>query len=115
MVAPNRELANMTLSSNIYNSFNSMVQNNLSMDMDIDTPRGRSAFLSTNSSRESLTHSNYSSISYHKRIEDISNKLSWDEQVELNKRENFTLSYTISKIDWLMRVQTNSPRMENNK
>ena len=66
--------------------------------MDINTPRGRSVSLSFNNSRELLICSNLSSIPYHKRIEDISNKLSWNKQVVLNKKEDFTLSYTISKI-----------------
>jgi len=98
MVVPNRELVNITLSSKIYNSFNPIIQNNSSIDIDIDIYKGRSASLSTNNSRELLTHSNCSSILYHKRIEDISNKLSWNKQVKLNEKKNFFLSYTISKI-----------------
>jgi len=73
-----------------------MVHNDSSMDIDIDISRGRSASLSANSSRKSLTHSNCSSITYYKRMEDISNKLSWDKQVKLNK--NFTLSYATPKV-----------------
>jgi len=98
MVAPNRELANITLSSNIYNYFSPIVQNNSSIDIDIDSSRGRFASLSANNSRELLTHSNCSSILYHKRMEDTCNKLSWNKQVKLNKKKKFSLLYTIPKI-----------------
>jgi len=43
MVAPNRELANTLFPFDTSTLFNPMVQNNINMDMDIDTPRGRSA------------------------------------------------------------------------
>ena len=60
----------------IHSFSNPIVQNNSNIDMDIDILRGRSVSLSTNSSRESLTYLNLSSISYHERMEDLSNKLS---------------------------------------
>ena len=66
--------------------------------MDIDTPRGRSASSSTNSSRVLSAHSDLSSIPYHERMEVQSNKLTWDEQVDLNEREDFSLSYASPKV-----------------
>jgi len=98
MVVPKRDLVNIPFPFDIYNFSSPMVQNKLSMDMDMDTPRGRSTSSSANSSRELSTHSNLSSIPYHKRMEDQSNKLSWDEQVKLNEKEEFTLSYTTLKV-----------------
>jgi len=117
VVAPERDLANIPFPFDIYNFSNPMVQNESSMDMDIDTPRGRSTSSSANSSRESSTHSNLSSIPYYERMEDQSNKLSWDEQVELNEKEEFTLSYATPKVrktNWLTRLQTILPRMGSN-
>ena len=63
------------------------------MDMEINTPRGRSDSSSANSSRESSTHSNASSIPYHERMQIQSNNLPWSEQVKINERENFSLLY----------------------
>ena len=63
------------------------------MDMEIDTPRGRSVSSSVNSSRELSTHSKASSIPYHERMQIQSDNLPWSEQVEINIRENFSLSY----------------------
>ena len=68
------------------------------MNIDIDTPRGRSATSSTNSSRASLTHSNLSSISYVERMEAQSNNLSWAEHIKLNKMKEIILLYVISKV-----------------
>jgi len=77
---------------------NSMVQNNSNMDMDINILRGRSASSSTNSSSVSSAHLDLSSILYYKRIEVESSKLTWDKQVDLNEREDFSLSYTTPKV-----------------
>ena len=75
-----------------------MVQNDSNIDMNIDISRGRSTSLSSNNFRELLIYSNLSSIPYYKRMEDISNKLSWDKQVAFNEKKDFILSYAISKI-----------------
>jgi len=48
------------------------------MDMDMNTPRRRSALSSINCSRAASACSNTSSISYYKRMEIQSKKLSWD-------------------------------------
>ena len=75
-----------------------MVQNNSNMDMDINIPRGRSASSSTDSSRALSVHSDLSSIPYHKRVKVQSNKLTWDKQVDLNERKDFSLSYATPKV-----------------
>jgi len=67
--------------------------------MKIDTPRGRSVSSSVNSSRELSTHLSVSSISYHKRMEIQSNSLPWSKQVEIDKREKFSLSYTTLRVE----------------
>ena len=90
MVAPNRELANTLFPFDTSTLFNPMVQNNINMDMDIDTPRGRSAI---HNSRELLAHSSVSSIPYVERMETQSNNPSWADQVELNELQELTLSY----------------------
>lgn len=63
------------------------------MDIDIDTPRDRSAIPSANNSRASSVHLSISSISYIKGIEAQSNNFFWVDQVELNKLQELTLSY----------------------
>ena len=75
-----------------------MVQNNSNMDIDINISRGRSAFSSINSSRALSVYSDLSSIPYYKRMEVQSNKLTWDKQVDLNERKDFSLSYATSKV-----------------
>jgi len=99
MVAPIRELVN-TLNPSVSKEtiVNPMVLNISNRNMDIDTPRKRLAFSSVNNSRVLSTHSDVSSIPYHERMEVQSNKLTWDKQVEINERENFSLSYTTPKI-----------------
>ena len=93
MVAPNRELANTLFPFDASTLFNPMVQNNINMDMDINTPRGRSAIPSANNSRELLAHSSVSSIPYVKRMEAQSNNPSWADRVELKELQELTLSY----------------------
>ena len=68
MVTPNRELANTLFpeSSNTLTTPTTYYSNN--MDMEVDTPRGRSVVL-----RESSAHSSISSIPYIKRMEAQSN------------------------------------------
>ena len=91
MVAPIRDLANtLNPAASKETTINPMVQDNSNMDMDINTPRERSASSSTNSSRS--VHSNLSSIPYHERMEIQSKKLTWDKQVEINVRECVFLS-----------------------
>jgi len=68
------------------------------MDMDIDTPRGGLASSSINSSRVSSAYSNISSVSYHERMEIPNNKLTWNEEVAISKKENFSLSYVTPKV-----------------
>jgi len=46
-----------------------------------------------NNSRESLTLSKISSIPYYERMQIQNDKLSWSKQVEINVKENLSLSY----------------------
>ena len=62
--------------------------------VNIDIPRGRSNFLSSNNSRMSLTHSNVFSILYADRIEIQNYCPIWAEQVD--SLQDYQLSYTIS-------------------
>ena len=71
---PNRELANTLYPLTVY-TFNTsssspmaQIPSNINMDININIPRERLAFLSINSSRESSTYSAVLSVSYHKRI-----------------------------------------------
>jgi len=69
------------------------------MNMDIDTLRSRSVNANTNGSRESSTHSSIYFISYIERMEAQNNNSSWTNQVdEYNDLQEFSLSYTTSKI-----------------
>ena len=100
MVASIRELVNILFPSIISDFlFISSIKNSSNIDMKIDTPRGRSVSSSVNSSRELSTHLSVSSISYHKRMEIQSNSLPWSKQVEIDKREKFSLSYTTLRVE----------------
>jgi len=59
-----------------------MNPNTDSEDINVDTPRGRSTFSSSHSSRASSTHSVASSVPYHARIEQQSNDPSWANQMD---------------------------------
>ena len=68
-----------------------MVHNNMNMDMDVNTSRGRSI----NSSIDELSaHSSLSSIFYIERMEAQSNNLSWANQVDkFDKYQRLSLFY----------------------
>ena len=68
------------------------------MDMDINTSRKRSTFSNTDSSRVSSVYLKASSIPYHKRMKIQSNNLLWSKQIEIHKRESFSLLYTTPKV-----------------
>jgi len=65
--------------------------------MDINTPRKRSFSSSENNSRESSTHSNISSISYHERMENFNTF--WSKQVENDEKEKLSISYATSRAE----------------
>ena len=94
-----KELVN-TLNPTVFKEtkINLMVQNNSNINMNINILREWSASSSTNSSRVLLVHLDLFSILYHKRMEVLNNKLSWNKQVDLDVRENFSLLYTIPKV-----------------
>ena len=73
MIAPNREIMNINLSS--YNSsISHLVKvNTISKDININKLRGKFKLFNLNFFRESLVHSDISSISYMNRIEAQSN------------------------------------------
>jgi len=68
------------------------------MDMDINTSRKRSTSSNTNSSRVSSVYLKASSIPYYKRMKIQSNNLLWSKQIEIHKRESFSLLYTTPKV-----------------
>ena len=59
-----------------------MNPNTGSKDINIDSPRGRSTFSSSHSSRASSTYSAVSSVPYHTRMEQQSNNPSWADQID---------------------------------
>ena len=87
MAAPIRELVNIS------------IQNSSNIDIEINTPKGRSVSSNVNSLRESLTHLSIFSIPYHKRMEIQSNSLPWSKQIETDKREKFSLSYATFRVE----------------
>jgi len=100
MVVFRRELVNTFVSSTtkeLYSPSIPIVQNNLNMNIEVDTPRRRSAFSSVNNSRELSTHSSISSI---ERMKAQSNDPLWAEQVETEKvfvLQGLRLFYTTPK------------------
>jgi len=94
MVASNRESAN-TYSFLFFSVMLYLVEvNNISKYINMDKLRGKSKSSSTNSSRESLTYSDISSVPYMDRIEVQSKNLFWANQIET---EIFQLSYATLK------------------
>jgi len=100
MVVFRRELVNTFVSSTtkeLYSPSIPMVQNNLNMNIEVNTPRRRSAFSSVNNSRELSVHSSISSI---ERMKAQSNDPLWAEQVETEKvfvLQGLRLFYTTLK------------------
>ena len=95
MEASIRELANTLFSTD--SLLISSVLNSSNIDMDINTPRKRSFSSSENNSRESSTHSNISSISYHERMENFNTF--WSKQVENDEKEKLSISYATSRAE----------------
>ena len=82
MVAPNREIANKyNFTPSAMSSLNDT--NNVSEDINMDDPRGRSNAVSRNSSRESSVSSRTSSVAYSKRMEIQSDDLNWANQTDI--------------------------------
>ena len=83
IVAPIKELANTffsTISTTSQSPTMANLPSNMDMNINIDIIRGRSAFSSRISPRESLTHSTASSALYHERMETMNNILDEDIQ-----------------------------------
>ena len=68
------------------------------MNMNTNYLREKSTSASTNSSREPSLLFNVSFILYHKKMEIQSNNPLWSEQIEIEERESFSLSYAIPKV-----------------
>ena len=100
MVVFRRELVNTFVSSTtkeLYSPSIPIVQNNLNMNIEVNTPRRRSAFSSVNNSRELSAHFSISSI---ERMKAQSNDPLWAEQVETEKvfvLQGLRLFYTTPK------------------
>ena len=104
MIVHKRDLTNKISSytsefTNQYNNTPSIMANHNSlMDVDIESPRGRTNFLSVISSREPSNHSSISSIPYVKRMEIQNDDPSWTDQVEESEQvtasQELRLSYT---------------------
>ena len=82
MVVPNRKLVNILFPSITSIASSSKVYNNMNMDVNVDTPRGRSINSSTNNFRELLVYSSLHSIFYIEGMETQSNNPSWADQVD---------------------------------
>jgi len=82
MVVPNRKLVNILFSSVTSIASSSKVYNNMNMDVNVDTPRGRSINSSTGNFREFLVYLSLHSIFYIEGMETQSNNLSWADQVD---------------------------------
>ena len=91
MIAPKGELANKIPST--YNStLSSQIDPNaVSENVNMEVPRGRTNYSSTNTSRELSTHSNVSSVPYNIRMELQNNNPTWADQVD--SPQDFQLSY----------------------
>jgi len=84
MVVPRGELVNIIYLVHISTTYNQMNPNTGSEDINMDTSRKRPTFSSFHSFRASFTHSVASSVSYHARIEQQNNDLSWPDQIDLS-------------------------------
>ena len=95
IVVPNRELVDILFPFNTSIFSTLIVQNNMNIDIDVNIPKYKSIYSSTNISRELLVHSSISSILYVEKIKAQNNNSSWTNQVkEFNELQGFTLSYT---------------------
>jgi len=83
----------------------------ITINMEVDTPRGRSVSSSANSSRSASALSNVSSKAYVDRIQELSNSPAWAEQVENEVFQPTPLSYATGE-----NVSTNQvPNVELNR
>ena len=76
IVAPNRELPNTLFPTSSNTLITPIAHYNNSMNIEVDTLRGRSVSSSVNVSRKTLAHSSVSSIPYVERMEAQSKDLS---------------------------------------
>jgi len=67
------------------------------INMEVNTLKSQPISSSTNIFRESLVHSNMSSIAYVDHIQALANNPTWAEQVKLGKIKNSTLFYIFLK------------------
>ena len=93
IVVPNREIANTNSFLN-FSAMSNLVEANISEDINMDEPRGRSVISSRVILKETLAHSDILSILYVERMEAQINGLFWFGQT---KQENFQLLYISPK------------------
>lgn len=79
-------------------SVNPTVLKYSSIDIEIDTSKKRSVSSSVNGLKESLTHSNTSSIPYHEKMEIQNNNATWSKQVDNEERKRLTLLYATLRV-----------------
>jgi len=99
-------------SFDIKNNTNLQVSSSrMTINIEVDVPRGRSVSSSANSSRSALVLSNVSYKAYVDRIQELSNSPAWAEQVENEVFQPTSLSYAIRE-----NVSTNlTPNIELNR
>jgi len=94
MVAPERISANTVFPFDIKTNTNLQESSSrMTINMEVDTPRGRSVSSSANSSRSASALSNVSSKAYVDCIQELSNSPAWAEQVENEVFQSSPLSY----------------------
>ena len=99
MVVPERILANTIFPFDINIQFNLQEPSrNMTIDMEINTPRGQSTTSSTNSSRATPVHSGVFSTACAEHIQALANNPTWADQVEISKSEEPTLFYVTPKV-----------------
>jgi len=93
MVAPSSELANIVYISSQNLQIPQHRVTDSTMDINMEDTRGHSLSSSQNSSRESSTHSNASSMNNAEKLQAQVNKPSWAEQVDIESPDLPILSY----------------------
>ena len=69
----------------------------MTIDFEVDTPRGQSIISSSNSSRILSVYSNIFFTIYIEHVQALANNPTWADQVKISKSEGPALFYIISK------------------
>ena len=97
MVVPSSELVNIVYISSPNPQIPQHHVTDSTMDINVEDTRGYSLSSSQNSSRESFTHSNASSMNYVEKLQAQVNKPSWAKQVDIESPDSLILSYATTK------------------